>query len=45
MVNISSDTTCHTSNPKEVNQSFHTSAQDVQMTHTANSNGKTAQIL
>jgi hypothetical protein len=34
---------CHTPVPKEVNQSFHTCAQDVQITRTTNSNGKVAQ--
>jgi hypothetical protein len=32
--NIGSDTTCHTSVWKEVNRSFHTCAQDVQITRT-----------
>jgi hypothetical protein len=37
MVNISSDTTFHTPVLKEVNRSFHTCAQDVQITHTTKS--------
>jgi hypothetical protein len=45
MVNISSDTTCHTPVLKEVNRRFHTCAQDVQITRTANSIGKIAQML
>jgi hypothetical protein len=36
---------CHTSVLKEVNWSFHTCVQDVQITRTSNSNGKTAQML
>jgi hypothetical protein len=37
MLNNGSNTTYHTLAPKEVNQSFHTCAQDVQITHTTNS--------
>jgi hypothetical protein len=37
MVNIGFDTTCHTPILKEVNQSFYTCAQDVQITRTTNS--------
>jgi hypothetical protein len=37
MVNIGSNTTYHTPIPKEVNRSFHTCAQDVQITRTTNS--------
>jgi hypothetical protein len=43
MVNISFDTTCHIPVPKEVNRSFHTCAQNVQITRTANNNGKITQ--
>jgi hypothetical protein len=32
-----SETTCHTLAPKEVNRSFHTCAQDIQITRTTNS--------
>jgi hypothetical protein len=45
MDNIDSDTTYHTPVQKEVNQSFHTCAQDVQITCTTKSNGKTTQML
>jgi hypothetical protein len=37
MVNIGSDTTCHTLVLKEVNRSFHTFVRDVQIRRTANS--------
>jgi hypothetical protein len=44
MVNIGFDTTYHTPVVKGVNQSFHTYAQDVQITRTTNSIGKTTQM-
>jgi hypothetical protein len=37
MVNIGSDTTCHSPVSKEVNRSFHTCAQDIQITRMTNS--------
>jgi hypothetical protein len=40
MVNIGSNTTCHTWVLKEANWRLHTCAEDVQITCTANSNGK-----
>jgi hypothetical protein len=43
MVNIGSDTTCHTPVPKEANRSFHICAQDVQITHMANSKVNSSQ--
>jgi hypothetical protein len=44
MVNIGFDTIYHTPVVKGVNQSFHTYAQDVQITRTTNSIGKTTQM-
>jgi hypothetical protein len=43
MVNMGFDTTCHTPVPKEVNRSFHTCAQDVQITRTANNKVNSSQ--
>jgi hypothetical protein len=43
MVNLGSDTTCHTPVLKEAKRSFHTCAEDVQITRMANSEVKSSQ--